>query len=63
MKTFTITTNGTTRTVEGKRIGNEFRIYNIYGSIAEDSEVAEMAQELFCILKAQGINRVSMNSH
>lgn len=58
MQEMTITTSdGITRTIEGKQFGNEFRVYRVHGDITSHDSLADMAQDVACTL---GVERVTI---
>lgn len=58
----TIITNGTLRTISGKRFGDEFRIYSINGDVSDREELAEMVQELAMDLTKDGVTSVTLRA-
>ncbi|MBY0262948.1 MAG: hypothetical protein K2Q20_11425 [Phycisphaerales bacterium] len=46
METKTYNTNGVNRKVEGKKFGDEFRVYRIYGDITDRPSLGELAQQI-----------------
>lgn len=52
------TTNGIPRHIRGKRFGNVFRVYAVYGDVSKSADLEEMAQE---IAIEMGVDRVEFS--
>lgn len=49
------TSDGVTRTVEGKEFPNEFRVYRLYGDVTNREALAELAQILALQLQVERV--------